>query len=102
MMHIILSRQNTRGMYTGKPIIIIVCLNTLVTISINDMEKKLFYVVNDGESSITVPAKDLEDTLKFGLAEHNENMTEEDLPVFTVSPIYMTKEEYNNMPEYNG
>lgn len=65
-------------------------------------EKKLFYVVDDGESAITVPENGLADIVKYGLTEHNANTPEEDLPVFTVAPVYMTQEEFNNMPEYNG
>ena len=67
------------------------------------MQKKLFYVVDNGDSSITVPAGDLEVMLtNCAIEEFNENTPEDELPVFTVSPIYMTQEEYENMPEYNG
>lgn len=66
------------------------------------MDKKLFYVVDNGDSSITVKPDDLANTLEFGFEDYNANTLEEDLPVFTVSPVYMTQEEYDNMPEYNG
>lgn len=65
-------------------------------------EKKLFYVIDDGENSITVAPDQLNSILLHGLTEHNAQTPEEDLPVFTVSPVYMTQEEYDNMPEYNG
>lgn len=66
------------------------------------MDKKLFYVVDDGENSITVPEHDLANIIKYGLADHNENTSEEEMPVYTVSPVYMTQEEFDNMPEYQG
>lgn len=66
-------------------------------------EKKLFYVVEDGENSITVAPDQLNSILLYGLTtEHTAQTPEEELPVFTVSPVYMTQEEYDNMPEYNG
>lgn len=66
------------------------------------MEKKLFYVVDNGDNNITVSPQELENILRFGLTEHTVETPEEELPVFTVSPVYMTQEEYDNMPEYNG
>lgn len=66
------------------------------------MEKKLYYLVHDGENSITVSSSELENILKFGLTEHTADTPEDELPSFTVSPVYMTQEEYDNMPEYNG
>jgi hypothetical protein len=65
-------------------------------------EKKLFFVVDDGDSSMTVPETELAVIIKHGFGDYSASDKEEDLPTFTVSPVYMTQEEFDNMPEYNG
>lgn len=66
------------------------------------MDKKLFYVVDNGDSSMTVSPDDLANTLEFGFDDYDSNTPTDDLPVYTINPVYMTQEEYDNMPEYNG
>lgn len=69
----------------------------------NYMEKKLFFVVDDGvEFHITVAEGDLLEMIKDHLAEYDKDTPNEDLPDLTVTPFYMTQEEFDNMPEYNG
>ena len=66
------------------------------------MEKKLFYIVDNGDSSLTIKPEDLLFILRNGFEDWNIDTPTDELPVFTVSPVYMTQEEYNNIPEYNG
>lgn len=65
-------------------------------------ELKLFFVIDDTNSSLTVPEKDLLISIKNAFEEWDERTPKDELPVFTVSPVYMTQEEFESMPEYNG
>lgn len=67
-------------------------------------EKKLYFVVDNGECAIT---GDYEACMAFIKADmedgtYTSEMLTEDLPVFTMNPVWMTEEEFDNLPEYEG
>lgn len=63
---------------------------------------KLFFVISDSNASLTIPEKDLFSVIRHGFDEYDENTPADELPVFTVSPVWMTQKEFESMPEYNG
>lgn len=64
------------------------------------MDKKLFYVIDDGDSSILLHPEAVMTHIGSYSNEHNDTTPKDELPVFTVSPVFLTQEEYDNMPEY--
>jgi len=65
------------------------------------MEKKIFFKLSGiiEPDYIIMPLEDLQAMIQNDLESYS---TDDDLPTYTVEPIYMTQEEYENMPEYNG
>lgn len=65
------------------------------------MQKKLFYVVDNGDESCTA---ELSGCLEWMAGDmdangYNESTPSEELPAYTLSPVWMTDEEYDNLPE---
>ena len=66
------------------------------------IDKKLFYVVGDGENSVTIHPGSLMGYITALMEDYGPNTNEEDLPVLTIAPAYMTQEDFEKMPEHNG
>ncbi len=67
------------------------------------MEKKLYYEVSDlGYIGQTV--EDLESAMALIDADIVYQMEDEKEPElqYTITPVWMTEEEFNNLPEFNG
>lgn len=67
-------------------------------------ELKLYFIVDNGDSSIT---GDYEACIAFIKAdmegsEYNDTTPDDDLPEYTMNPVWMTEEEFDNLPEYQG
>lgn len=65
-------------------------------------DKKLYFKLSGiiEPDYIIVLLGDLEEMIKNDLDNYNAN--DDDLPNYTVEPIYLTQEEFNALPEFNG
>jgi len=64
-------------------------------------DKKIFFKLTGiiEPDYIIMPLEDLQAMIKNDLESY---MAGDELPTYTVEPIYMTQEEYENMPDFNG
>lgn len=62
------------------------------------MEKKLYYQLSDGGdySNVTM---DLSGVTAWLEGDQDNCVDGEDMPQYTITPIWMTEEEFNNLPE---
>lgn len=66
------------------------------------MKKELFFVVSNGDDSATAELSGCMEWIKGDLAANwpeAENLPEEDKPQYTLNPVWLTIEEFNNLPE---
>lgn len=65
------------------------------------MEKKLFYVVDNGDASCTAELSGCLAWMDGDMEanEYREQTPPDDLPTYTFSPVWMTDEEYDKLPE---
>lgn len=64
-------------------------------------DKKLYFKLSGiiEPDYIIVLLGDLEEMIKNDLENYD---ADDDLPNYTVEPIYLTQEEFNALPEFNG
>jgi hypothetical protein len=65
------------------------------------MEKKLYYQLSDNAdvSKIVMELSGAMTWIEEEMKEHTPATPEDDLPEFTITPIWLTDEEFNNLPE---
>jgi hypothetical protein len=66
------------------------------------MRKKLFFVVSNGDDSATAELSGCMEWIKGDLEANwpnAESDPEEDRPQYTLDPVWLTDEEFNNLPE---
>lgn len=64
-------------------------------------DKKLYFKLSGiiEPDYVIVLLRYLEETIKNDLENYD---ADDDLPAYTVEPIYLTQEEFNALPEFNG
>lgn len=64
------------------------------------MNKKLYYKLYNGDSSITLHPAAIPDILDSQMvAYENDDNPDKELPEFVINPVWMTEEEFANLPE---
>jgi hypothetical protein len=63
------------------------------------MEKKLYYIIDNGDSRYTMELDGCMEVIKGEMESYNEEKTLEDEPTYTITPIWMTEDEFENLPE---
>ncbi len=61
--------------------------------------KKMYYIIDNGDMSVTVDLIGLTDTLEAEATDYNEDSNKEDEPQWNIQLVWMTEEEFNNLPE---
>lgn len=63
------------------------------------MEKKMYYTVDNGDTTVTVDFKGLADMIEAEASCYTENKNKEEEPYWGISLIWMTEDEFDNLPE---
>lgn len=64
-------------------------------------EKKLYYQLSDG-ADVSKAVMELSGAMTWieeGMKEFSSDMRQDELPEYTLTPVWMTDEEFNNLPE---
>jgi len=63
------------------------------------MEKKLYYIIDNGSTSYTMELSGCMSLIEGEMGGMNEEKTTQDEPEWTITPTWMTEEEFDNLPE---
>lgn len=65
------------------------------------MENKCYYTISDnsGEYNIVMTLDGCMEWIKNDNDNYGEYVPEDERPVYYITPIWMTEEEFNNLPE---
>lgn len=63
------------------------------------MEKKMYYRIDNGDTSVTCELSGLTSLLEAEATSFNEETNKSDEPTWTIDLVFLTEEEYENLPE---
>jgi hypothetical protein len=63
------------------------------------MSKKLYYIIDNGDTPVTCDLRSLTDMLEAEASGYNDDSNKEDKPEWVITLVFMTEDEYNNLPE---
>lgn len=63
------------------------------------MEKKLYYKYDNGDTPIICKLEDVRDMLDAEASDYNEQTNKADAPHWTITLVFLTDEEFANLPE---
>lgn len=63
------------------------------------MEKKMYYVVDNGDTPITVDLDGMKELIEAEASDYNEDRNKEDEPRWDVTLVWLTEDEFSNLPE---
>lgn len=63
------------------------------------MEKKMYYKIDNGDTPVICDLKVCMDMLEAEASDYNEDRNNEDKPNWDVTLVWLTQEEYENLPE---
>lgn len=61
--------------------------------------KKLYYRIDGGDTPIICDLKSMTEILEAEASDYNEEKNEEDKPEWTIDLVFLTDEEYENLPD---
>lgn len=62
-------------------------------------EKKLYYKYDNGDTPIICKLEDVKDMLDAEASDYNEETNKADEPHWTITLMFLTEEEFANLPE---
>lgn len=63
------------------------------------MEKKMYYRIDNGDTPVICTLQDCMDMIDAEASDYNEASNEEDEPGWNITLVFLTEEEFANLPE---
>lgn len=63
------------------------------------MEKKMYYKFDNGDTPVVCTLKDVTDMLDAEASDYNEITNIDDKPSWNITLVFLTDEEFENLPE---
>lgn len=63
------------------------------------MEKKMYYIIDNGDTPVTCDLNGLTAMLEAEATSYNEDSNKEDKPQWDITLVWLTEDEFDNLPE---
>lgn len=63
------------------------------------MEKKMYYKLDNGDTPVICTLQDVKDMIDAEASDYNEKTNAEDEPSWNITLVFLTDEEFANLPE---